>query len=726
MDALDLVAKIKMDTSEYEQGLQSASSSAGAFGKTASTVAGVGLAAFTTGLTAVAAGVGTVTSQLKSGISSVAEYADHIDKQSQKMNMSAESYQEWNAVMQHCGTTMDSLQSSIKTLSSAAESGNEAFGQLGITQEEIASMSSEELFNSTITALQNVEDETERTYLAGQLLGRGATELGALLNTSAEDTQAMKDRVSELGGVLSDDAVKAGAAFKDSLQDMQTAFTGLKNNMSAEFLPSVTTVMDGLTEIFAGDSTEGLELMSEGIAEFSENLNELIPKITEVGGSILSSLVESFSENSDVILGSMADLVTQIGEAIITNLPELATSATEILMKISDTMLDQAPLIMEVGMTILTNLLNGLSQSLPTLIPKITEVVTQMVTTFLENLPAFIEAGMSVLQAVIEGLIAALPILIEYLPELITTIIDVLVESIPEILDAATEMFLAIVEALPDIITALTDALPEVIDSIVSFLTGDGSTEILTSAIDMFMAIVSALPQILGSLLTALATLLASVVSGLASYGSKMLSAAQNLFTNIITAFTEKASEILNNIKEKLAEWVGAVKEKVSEWKNAGIELINGLWEGFKSKLASVKDSIVNGAKTITDGVKNVFSINSPSKVFAGIGASLVEGLEDGWDDNIDEANNKIDSDLNGYQGSVEMDYKLNTVQTATNKTKTLSESDVSKLLSNLSINLTNNTNVDGKNIKSESYKYTVNRIGNETRALKVATGGAY
>ena len=163
----------------------------------------------------ITAAVGGISSAVVNATSSLAEYGDNIDKMSQKMGISAEAYQEWEAVMQHSGTSMETLKASMKTMSNAVESQNEAFARLGITEKEIATLSQEDLFSEVITGLQQMEEGTERTYLAGQLLGRGATELGALLNTSAEETQAMKDRVHELGGVLSDDAVKSAAAFQD-------------------------------------------------------------------------------------------------------------------------------------------------------------------------------------------------------------------------------------------------------------------------------------------------------------------------------------------------------------------------------------------------------------------------------------------------------------------------------------------------------------------------------
>ena len=180
----------------------------------------------------VAAGAAAVTGAITKGSADVAAYGDNIDKMSQKMGLSAQSYQEWDAVMQHSGTSMEAMKSSMKTLANAAQTNSAAFEALGISQKDLQSMSQEQLFEATISALQNVENETERTYLAGKTLGKGATELGALLNTSAEDTQKMRERVHELGGVMGDDAVKAAALFQDNMQDMQTAISGTERKGS--------------------------------------------------------------------------------------------------------------------------------------------------------------------------------------------------------------------------------------------------------------------------------------------------------------------------------------------------------------------------------------------------------------------------------------------------------------------------------------------------------------
>ena len=59
--------------------------------------------------------IGDMVNKSFSELSNVAAYGDNIDKMSQKMGMSAEAYQEWDAVMQHSGTSMEAMKSSISS-----------------------------------------------------------------------------------------------------------------------------------------------------------------------------------------------------------------------------------------------------------------------------------------------------------------------------------------------------------------------------------------------------------------------------------------------------------------------------------------------------------------------------------------------------------------------------------------------------------------------------------
>ena len=305
-----------------------------------------------------------LTGTLIAGANATAEYGDHIDKMSQKMHVSSTFYQEWDALMQHSGTPMDTMQRGMTTLSKAAERGSDAFAALGISQEQIASMNQEELFAETIKALQGMEEGTERTVLAQELLGGSSKELGALLNTSAEETEAMRQRVHELGGVMSDEAVKAAAAYQDSLQDMKTAFGGLKNNLMGEFLPSMTTVMDGLALLFSGDEA-GLGKIKEGIQGFADQIRELLPNLIEVGGELVISLTNAIVENLPVLLESAVQAIQTIVEGLLTpdNIILLVNAALDITMALMEGLIDALPLIIQAMTTFITTICERLSNT---------------------------------------------------------------------------------------------------------------------------------------------------------------------------------------------------------------------------------------------------------------------------------------------------------------------------------------------------------------------------
>ena len=363
----------------------------------------------------------------------IASYGDNIDKMSQKMGLTAEAYQEWDAVMQHSGTSMETMKSSMKTLANAAESGNKAFEQIGLTQEEIANMSQQDLFEATIAGLQNVEDTTQRTYLAGQLLGRGATELGALLNTSAEDTQAMRDRVRELGGVMSEDAVKAAAAYQDQLQDMQTAFSGLSRNLMSQFLPDMTTIMGGLTEIFSGNSDKGIGMITEGINGIMSGLTQALPQLMQVAASIVEAL----------------------GQAILANAPALFQTGMELVMDIGSFLLENAPLLLETAAQLMMQLALGLAESIPELIPTITQVVLDICLYLIDNIDLLVDAAMQLMIGLAVGLVNAIPVLIEKVPIILSKLLQAFLTNIPKLIEAGKQIIEIIKTAIDQYLPGL-------------------------------------------------------------------------------------------------------------------------------------------------------------------------------------------------------------------------------------------------------------------------------
>ena len=213
---------------------------------------------------------------MKQLVVETAEYGDAIDKQSQKLGISASAYQEWEAVLQHSGTSMGAMSATFKTLANAAQDASDdqvaAFERIGLSMDEVANMATEDLFGAVITGLQNMESGTERTAIATDLLGRGTMELGALLNTTAEDTQAMIDRVNELGGVMSDEGVEASADFQDAVQDLKTALQASARDIGTAVLPVLTDIINGATDAMAEMRNLGID---QGINQFDSYIDKI-------------------------------------------------------------------------------------------------------------------------------------------------------------------------------------------------------------------------------------------------------------------------------------------------------------------------------------------------------------------------------------------------------------------------------------------------------------------
>lgn len=442
MNLFDLAAKLTLDSSDYEQGLKNAEKEGSGFGGKLKSAMKVGAAA----VTAVTGTVTALTGALVKGTNDVAMYGDNIDKLSQKMGISSTSLQEWDAVLKHNGSSIESMSKGMITLQKKAAAGSEAFEKLGLTQEQVASMSTEDLFAATIAGLQDMGEGAERTALAAELLGGAAKELGPTLNMSSKETEEMKKRVHELGGVMSEDAVKSAAAYKDQLQDMQTAFSGMKRGLLSDFMPSLTTVMGGLTELFSGG--DGLGKISEGISGLVDKISENTPRILEVGTKIILSLGEAITANLPVLLKAGVDAIMTLGKGIVENLPD----------------------IIEAGLQVLLALGQGIAENLPELIPTIVDVVLQIVDTLTQpdTLSALIDASIAIIFALADGLIDALPKLLERAPEIVQNLVDAVVRNAPKLLTAAWELIKKLAEGIVKNLPTLLTKGKEIVGKVIS------------------------------------------------------------------------------------------------------------------------------------------------------------------------------------------------------------------------------------------------------------------
>lgn len=537
MNLFDLFARLTLDSSEYSEGLEGAEKETSSFGSKLKS--GLGTAAKVTGtaLTAVTGAAAAVTGAMVNGASNLASYGDEIDKASQKLGLSADAYQEWDAVLQHSGSSISALTGVMRTLTNESETNSEAFEKLGISQEDLAEMSREDMFATVITGLQNMDDESERAALAQDLLGRNAAELGALLNTSAKDTLAMRKRVHELGGVLSKEAVGASAAFQDNLQDMKTAMSGVSNNILSELLPGLTELMGGFTGLIIGEQGAD-EALSSGFSNLMASVSTGLADFMTKAATVIPSLVSSIVENIPLLIPAVVEIITQIGTSLIENLPLLLDSALAIIQALGD----------------------GLSENLPVMIPQIIDILLQIVDklTDPESIGMLIDTALTIIMALADGLVDAIPKIIEKVPEIIDNLLTAIMDNLPKFIQAGIDLLIALVEDLPTIISEVVEAIPTIIDSIIDALV-DMIPMLVQAGVQLFVALIQNLPTIIVEIVKALPQIIKAIVGGIVKAVPELAKAGLELIKGLWKGIGDAASWLW----DKISGFFGGILSKI-------------------------------------------------------------------------------------------------------------------------------------------------------------------
>lgn len=536
--------------------------------KTTAAVIGAAMATATAG--AIATGKAFINAA-----NSTATYGDAVDKNSQKLGISAQSYQEWDFILQRSGANIEGMKTSMLKLTKAAEGGDAAFKQLGISQDDLAKMSKDDLFAATIKGLQNIQDEGQRTVLANKLLGKGATELGALLNTSAEDTEAMRQQVHELGGVMSNEAVANSAKYQDELLNMQTALTGVKNNMMSQFLPGISAVMNGLSQVFSGNSG-GITQIQSGLQSVITNITSMAPQFFTLASTIVNSLLQGFAPMLPQLVSSIFSFIQSGLMTLTTLIPQLTPVISQGLQGVASALLTCLPVLIDGLLTMVKDLVTWLSSG--------------------DNVKTFVDGILQLVSTIAGGLADALPILIPAIVNIIGQIAQSLTDpqNVKMIVTAALQIVGAVV-------VALGKALPEIGGVIVKL-----GANVLNLLKELGGSIVQKIGPWFSSVLSNIGTFVADIFKKLGELPGKALEIGKNLIQGLIDGVKKLAGKAVDAVKNVGKNLVSGIKNvlKIHSPSKVFEELGEFTGEGYligvRSSFADVNDYMTDNMSGLT------------------------------------------------------------------------------------------------------------------------------
>ena len=287
------------------------------------------------GITAMGAAAGMALFGIANGF---AETAGKFDDLSQQTNISRETLQEWDYAAQQTGVSSEEMAASVQTLSkniglAAMGTGRakDVLDGLGIKYKDAAGKAKplEELLPSIADKLKRIKDPATQAAAASRIFGGAGVKLLPMLKDGSAGLQAFATRARELGLVISEDGVKAGDEFGDTMLDMQLAMTGVRNTIGAAVVPALTELIGKFIEIVVKYRPQIEAFATNFAAELPGRIEKLIGFFGDLYDGI-QPVIDAMGWLSDTFGGANVALATVGTVLAATLLPGLISVTTAV------------------------------------------------------------------------------------------------------------------------------------------------------------------------------------------------------------------------------------------------------------------------------------------------------------------------------------------------------------------------------------------------------------
>lgn len=611
MNLFELFVKIGADTTEANKGIDEVGQKTSGLGEklksglaTAGKVAVAGVAAGATaigalGTKAVAAYadyeqlVGGVETLFKDSQDQVMDYANNAYKAA---GLSANEYME--TVTSFSASLLQSLDGDT---SAAADKANLAITDMSDNANKMG---------ADMTSIQNAYQgfaKSNYTMLDNLKLGYGGTqaEMKRLL-ADAEKISGIKYDISSYADIV--DAIHVVQTEMDitgtTAEEAASTIQGSFGMMKSAWQNLVTGMADPDQDlgVLVGNFTDSVVIAGNNLIP---RIQELLPRIVEATTSLIGTVSEQLPAILGTVLPSLVEGATNLVTGLMAALPSvlsvLADVAPTVINTLVPALIELLPQITQTGIDVIVSLAQGIADALPQLIPAATDAIIEIVEvlTSPENLGNLIDAALAIILALVDGLVDAAPKLIAAVPDVIANLVTAIIANMPKILEAGVEITMALADGL-------IKAIPELVAAIPNLILG-----IVQGIIDNLPEIIMAGPKIIAALATGLVEAIPDIVMVI-----------PQLIRSIVDTFLS------------------------FDWGSIGKNIVEGIKNGFVNMWNSFKQTVENVFTGLVDGVKSFLGIASPSKVFAGIGGYMAEGLGQGFDKEFSNVKRGIQSQL--------------------------------------------------------------------------------
>lgn len=357
-------------------------------------------------------------------------------------------------------------------------------------------------------------------------------------------------------------------------------------------IDGIMMLVAALPQIAAGFATA----MTALITTLADNATQ----ITTSFGTLVSAVLTEVNR----LLPEIGEFLVNLGNTIFTTLntliPDIITTIETFITSILQLITDLAPKVGEAVVAICSAALDAVNELVPQIVETVLNIIDQLLASLAEHVPNFVDSGLAMVQGILEGIA-------EHIGEIVIAFIDIILETIqaieakiPDIVQEGWNLIIAIIngiaQGIEDNMVALHEAMNRLAKAMIDFVkeflgirsSGGGESQLFHD--DVGVSIIEGIKGGINAVKETLNSVMTTVMNGCKS-------AAQT----VANTFHEVGSNIVNGIKNG----------------------INWAADGLRALGSSIVNWVRGGAETAAQ-------IESPSKVFYGIGQYMDEGLMNG------------------------------------------------------------------------------------------------
>lgn len=448
-------------------------------------------------------------------------------------------------------------------------------------------------------------------------VGAAATGIAVLTKNALNNYAEYEQLVGGVDTLFKDSSAKvqeyAANAYKTA---------GLSAN---EYMDTVTSFSASLLQSLGGDTEAAADMANVAITDMSDNANKMGTDMASIQNAYQGFAKQNYTMLDNLKLGyggTKEEMQRLIDDANALNAAQgkytnySIESYADIVSAIHD---------VQVEMGIYGTTADEASTTIQGSVSSMKAAWVNLLVGIADdnaNFKTLTEQFVDSLVTVGENIIPRINIIIQGLTQLITeasqTIIplavQILLENLPSIVAAGMDLIIALVSGILDNIDMLIDCVLEMVDVIVDKL-------------------IDNLPKLIDG-------------------GIRLIAALANGLIRAIPNLVSKIPQIISSIVKGLISGIPAIFD-------VGKNIVEGLWNGIKNMGSWVSGKVKDFFGGIVGGVKDFLGIHSPSKVFAGIGGFMAEGLGEGFDDQFKSVKKGIENSMNFDAGIITADANI-------------------------------------------------------------------